>query len=318
MKSLISVIRWSLGSIVLSIILVLITHAQFCLKLLIVSSIVFLIALLIFLFFGGTIHSKEAENTYNRYLSTSLKEGFDPKEQIKCSGAWHLIPNKESCKTLLVKTDAEIFSETLIDDFIISNSVYNDNGLFAVDNSRKKILLLNMLTSTYRVLDYSDLISVSIETDGKMISQKSTMRTIVGAAIGGVVMGSAGAIVGGLSGNTHIGQAVRCVSVKFTIRDTSLPTFDVVLFNKLGVVKPSDPDYYQVNSALSVANKIIALATVVIDEVDSYEKDKNTEHSKSIITNSIADELLKLIALKDKGILTEEEFNIQKQRLLQN
>jgi hypothetical protein len=45
---------------------------------------------------------------------------------------------------------------------------------------------------------------------------------------------------------------------------------------------------------------------------------RNSNKSQTIIQNQIseADELEKLAALKDKGILTEEEFNQKKKQIL--
>ena len=56
---------------------------------------------------------------------------------------------------------------------------------------------------------------------------------------------------------------------------------------------------------------IVDHVSVIIDLVD---KENGVQKRKS--TSSIADELEKLYALKEKGILTEEEFQKQKDKLL--
>lgn len=52
---------------------------------------------------------------------------------------------------------------------------------------------------------------------------------------------------------------------------------------------------------------------IVLDGYQSENTSVNSEPSKNI---SVADELLKLKELKDAGVLTEEEFNAQKEKIL--
>ena len=78
-------------------------------------------------------------------------------------------------------------------------------------------------------------------------------------------------------------------------------------------IKPSDSDYYKVERALKKANEVKDLTSIIIDEVDRTEKVKSNNINWG---GSIADELAKLAELKAKGILTDEEFNAQKSKLL--
>jgi hypothetical protein len=215
---------------------------------------------------------------------------------------------------LFIKTDANDSQEFEIEDFCMSNSVSDGNGLVAIDSNRKELLLYNFddKNPAYKVITYADLLSVAIVTDGVMISEKSTMRTVGGALVGGALMGGAGAVVGGLSGNITQGQKIGKVSVKFVLRDISTPSFEIAFLNMMQV-KPSDPDYYKVERALKKANEVKDLTSIVIDEVDRSENVKSNNANQG---NSIADELAKLADLKAKGILTEEEFVVQKVKLL--
>ena len=64
------------------------------------------------------------------------------------------------------------------------------------------------------------------------------------------------------------------------------------------------------------ADDIKNLVSVIIDRTDS---NKNETMDKNIVTkssNSIADEIMKLNELREKGILTEQEFTIQKNKIL--
>jgi uncharacterized membrane protein len=59
----------------------------------------------------------------------------------------------------------------------------------------------------------------------------------------------------------------------------------------------------------SIIGWIVALAMAV-------GKDKETVIKKDVSVNTTTDELEKLVKLKDKGALTQEEFEKQKQKIL--
>lgn len=56
--------------------------------------------------------------------------------------------------------------------------------------------------------------------------------------------------------------------------------------------------------------------SIIIDMVDKRNVGQSLQISTSS-SNSIADELTKLVQLRDAGVLTEEEFQAQKAKLLQ-
>ena len=61
------------------------------------------------------------------------------------------------------------------------------------------------------------------------------------------------------------------------------------------------------------ARQIADLVSVIIDDVDRQEK-QNV--STPTVCGSVAEELSKLAELKEKGILTDDEFKEQKKKLL--
>lgn len=318
MKILNKVILWSFVAGVISCILAfLFPISGVYFYLFVVSAIVFVISLGILFFRGESIENSEANETYADFLNNNLNEEFDKGVQIECSGKWHAIPSKNREKLLFIKTDSDGFKEFIIDNFCVSNSIYDENGLVAVDDQRKKLLLYNFDDNnpSYKVVNYKDLLSVAIITDGKLISEKSTMRTIGGALVGGALFGNAGAVVGGLSGDSTMGEKIGKVLVKFILRDISTPSFEIVFLDMMPI-KPSAVDYYKVENALKKANKIKDLTAIVIDEVDRQEKQIQTSQSPSSEKPSMADELAKLAKLKADGILTDEEFQTQKAKLL--
>ena len=187
---------------------------------------------------------------------------------------------------------------------------------FAIDENNRKVAYFDEEQET--IIPYDEIISVELIENNTTIASKSTMRTIGGALAGGALGGGAGAVVGGLSGNTSMKKKVSLVQVKLRIRDISMPTLSINCFDCKTMaageeVKPDGMLGFKYKQGLEHANKIIDLVSVIIDDVDKKEK---KSLSTNISNGSIAEELAKLADLKDKGILTEEEFSVQKAKLL--
>ncbi len=194
---------------------------------------------------------------------------------------------------------------------------------FVLDNIGRKIYYLNSLLT--KEIAFDDIISVEILEDNTLLSSKSTSRTVGGALIGGALAGGAGMVVGGLSGDSKQKKKVSKVSVKIKIRDYSTPTLLIECFNAYELtagnyseIKSDDTLYGSFyKTELENAQKISDYISIVIDEVDREEiRPSGSAPQIAMATGSIADELSKLAELKEKGILSEEEFTDQKKKLL--
>ena len=139
--------------------------------------------------------------------------------------------------------------------------------------------------------------------------------------VGGVIAGTAGAIVGGLSGNSRKKHLVSTVQVKIRIKDISHTSLTIEAFNSKRMIASSvneidtaDAFFGKIyRQCLSNANAIIDMVSVIIDEVDREERQQNCSVTQNI---SVADELKKLVELKTGGVLSQSEFEAQKAKLL--
>lgn len=161
------------------------------------------------------------------------------------------------------------------------------------DNKNQNLYIINTIKASYNELKYNNIISIEIIEDGQLIFKKSIMRTIGGAITGGVIAGGAGAVVGGLSGDNTAHKEIKSIIIKLLIRDINTPSVELKLDNAFKTKQ---------------ANQIKDSINVIIDKID--------RESSSDISQSIADELIKLNTLKEQGILTEEEFIQQKNKIL--
>ena len=203
----------------------------------------------------------------------------------------------------------------LIKDFSASQEVIGENGNtgLAIDEQRKKICLIKYRQKnvTTRVFVYKDLLSSEIFEDGATVTKTVRSSQIGGALIGGLALGGVGAIIGGLSGKTQTSGKVKKVDLRLTVNDTKNPLHDI---NFLDLETKKDGFLYK--QAIQKARRWHGLIEVLIKRADLEDKAANTNDVPKLPSGSVADELKKLAELRDAGVLSIEEFQQQKTRLL--
>lgn len=210
-----------------------------------------------------------------------------------------------------------------IENFTISRKVDGFGGfyIFAIDEVNEKIALVT--ESVNHIVSFSDIIGVELIEDGNTVSKKSTTRTIGGAIVGGVLAGGVGTIVGGLSGNSTQKSKISSLSVKILLRSLDKPSLLITCFDsrtmtiehKASIETDGKSESYIYKIGKKNADDIKDLVSVIIDRIDTKIGTLPVEIAPKH-SNSIADEILKLNELKEKGILTEEEFTLQKNKIL--
>jgi ribosomal protein L37E/uncharacterized membrane protein len=200
--------------------------------------------------------------------------------------------------------------------FQVSKSLASiDNNLIvAIDNNSKQVGFVD-LSENVKVYSYRDLLEVEVLEDGETVTKTSRSSQIGGALIGGLIAGGTGAIIGGLSGKQTTNEEVKKISLKILVNDIDSPVKKVVLLDKQKAIKKSDHEY---RIAKEKALNWHGLIKVLINMADKEDVEKQS--AESILTGeknlSVADELSKLAQLHKEGILTKEEFEAEKQKLL--
>ena len=163
---------------------------------------------------------------------------------------------------------------------------------------------------------YSDIVSITYEENGNDMYNKS----LGGAVVGGLLFGGVGAIVGSNTAKTVKNKKIERMSIKILLKSTSDSTIllDIYKAGKdravLETKNTADKIFYE--GLMKEVTGIKDIFSIIIDIVDKSCASQNQKVSVSS-SNSIADELTKLVQLRDAGILTEEEFQAQKAKLLQ-
>ena len=208
-----------------------------------------------------------------------------------------------------------------LEDFTVTRSLtgFSNYYRFLVDEQHKKVCYIS--GSRKLIIPFSKILSVELIENGNTKMSKSTARTIGGALVGGAIAGTAGAIVGGLSGNSRNKHMVSTVKVKVRIKDSSCSSLTIEAFNSKRMIASTANEIDTADAffgkiyrqCLSNANTIIDMVSVIIDEVDREKCQPNVSDTQN---KSVADELKKLVELKSEGVLSQSEFDAQKAKLL--
>lgn len=192
------------------------------------------------------------------------------------------------------------------------------NYLFLMDDFFKVLVLVG--PDDHEIFNYSDIIEVSYEENGSQLYTKSAGRTVGGAIVGGVLMGGAGAVIGGLSGASKQNKEIKNMDIKILLRSTSR-TSCVLHFNDVDRVlktkEEADRKLYE--TYVQNANQAKDVLSVIIDDAKQASAPIAQPITQPVVapaSSSVADELAKLAKLKADGILTDEEFRVQKSKLL--
>ena len=192
------------------------------------------------------------------------------------------------------------------------------NYLFLMDDFFKVLVLVG--PDCHEIFNYSDIIQVSYEENGSQLYTKSAGRTIGGAIVGGVLMGGAGAVVGGLSGASKQNKEIENMDIKILLRST-IRTSCVLHFKDVDRVLKTkeDADRKLYEKYVKNANQAKDVLSVIIDNAKQVSTPTAQPIAQPVVapaSSSVADELAKLAKLKADGILTDEEFQAQKSKLL--
>ena len=192
------------------------------------------------------------------------------------------------------------------------------NYLFLMDDFFKVLVLVG--PGYHEIFNYSDIIEVSYEENGSQLYTKSAGRTVGGAVVGGVLMGGAGAVVGGLSGASKQNKEIKNMDIKILLRSTSRTSFVLHFKDVDRVLKTKeDADRKLYETYVKNANQAKDVLSVIIDNAKQASAPIAQPIAQPVVapaSSSVADELAKLAKLKADGILTDEEFQAQKSKLL--
>lgn len=202
---------------------------------------------------------------------------------------------------------------------------YDLESAIALDETNKKVCLVQGSGhhQISKIIEFKDILSSEIIENDESVIKTQRSSQIGGAIIGGIVLGGVGAIIGGLSGKKHQINKIKNIDLQILINDSKHPIYKI---NFLSVRKTSsfamnndkdDSDGYSKDSGkykycISNATKWHSILKVIINNADK-ENNLNIQNNNNL---SVSDEIRKLKALKDDGLITDDEFISQKNKVL--
>lgn len=186
-------------------------------------------------------------------------------------------------------------------DSLIEKSNITTKGIYF--DKRPKGLEVHMLHgfSTYRFGLLEEGINYWAFEAQKKITEKKSKSIIGRALVGGLILGPVGAIVGGMTG---IGDKEKSKSLSGIDNILSISYTE----NEIEYILLFECSDKKAKKVIEYFNK---------NYPDKYwEEVEETEEKAEVKHVNVADELLKLKTLLDAGLLTMEEFEAQKNKLL--
>lgn len=110
------------------------------------------------------------------------------------------------------------------------------SSALAIDAERRKLAILRASGKTENdwrlsVYAFDDLVAVELVKDGSSITKTHRGSQLAGAAIGGALLGSAGLIVGGLSGSKSQQNMIEKLAIKIYVDDLVFPVQEIVFLH---------------------------------------------------------------------------------------
>ncbi|UNM95960.1 SHOCT domain-containing protein [Ignatzschineria rhizosphaerae] len=182
----------------------------------------------------------------------------------------------------------------------------------AIDEDRKKICLIqSQHPFNLTMISFQDVLLVELIEDGVSITKTSRTSQIGGALLGSILLGGVGAVIGGLSGSKKTSTNANSIILRVVVNSTVNPDHIIHFLDQ--EVEKNDEIYQE---AISSARKWESTLNVIIHQADMIDK-KNASLPLDLSdeANTIS-KLERLASLKDRGVLTDDEFQAEKIKIL--
>lgn len=230
---------------------------------------------------GVKVCEKHVSREANLYLVKDIRESTveDIKERIAT-----------------LKLTREEFQKK-VDSFHITKQIGN---FLAIDDENERWAILNQSSGEMlTIYNYDDLVDFELLEDGNSVASGGLGRALVGGAL----FGGAGAIVGGITGKRKNNEYCDSLKIKLTINNIDTPV--TYLYFITSNTKKSDFSY---SHLMGEAQECVSIFQLICE--------KNTAKGTSNSNASPFDEVRAFKELLDEGIITEDEFEAKKKKLL--
>jgi hypothetical protein len=127
------------------------------------------------------------------------------------------------------------------DEFTPTKSYISKNNKSGIEiNENDKLIRIFYLDQNEeiqsKIYPFSDLIESEIKIDNQPVLKTSRSSQLVGAAVGGVIAGGVGAIIGGLSGDKIKNEYIKNIDLCVKVNDFNTPLFKINFLSNVNEV----------------------------------------------------------------------------------
>jgi hypothetical protein len=194
--------------------------------------------------------------------------------------------------------------------YTITHRMDNPNLVLTLDAGSGQVGFYQVRDASWKVYPGSAVVSAEVFEDGRSVLVSQRGRQVGGAILGGIVAGTTGALIGGIGTAPGSKEYVERVELRIVIDDPDHPLWDIV-FLSTRATRGGGQHQLSDGAARAWHGRIAAL----IRSTENKASAQPGQHV-SAAPVSVADELSKLALLRNSGILTETEFEAEKNRLL--
>lgn len=185
----------------------------------------------------------------------------------------------------------------------------HDRGILALDHEGRRIAVGTVASHIER--SWSDISAVEVEKNGQSIIQTNRGAQVMGAAVGAVLLGPLGLLVGSFSGSKRQKQRVNELSLKILIDDRRAPVHRITFFRMKGNGADAKSSMLK-----GPAARLEHFHALVANAIRSDDRNHFKPIAPQIAVGSSGEQIAKLWELRQAGALTEDEFAAEKRAVL--
>lgn len=235
--------------------------------------------------------------------------------------------------------DEKNFDIKKYDNIVKTISYAHEGHYFLLDEENQQILYAHSkmatLGTTSKVIPFAEIAGVDISENGNSVFQKSTASAVGRAIVGGVLLGGVGAVIGGVTGKNKEKKTLESYNITIQMTNMKEPSYVINLVDESFELDDSNKAKYEAISKfannikatllniikaneakLNLAQAQVAAVLNAKAQQQMLERKETQAIEPEEKTSSVADEIKKLSELHKTGVLTDEEFEEQKRKLL--
>lgn len=195
--------------------------------------------------------------------------------------------------------------------YYYESATYKNIVEMNIDSTHRELALYSYFESVSAILKFDEVLDFEVEKNGNSIISSRMGSTIAG----GIFFGGLGAMAGA-SGSRSIDK--KCSTLKLKIYTNNISDSVIVLDFLEDEIYEGSSKYEEIIDAI---NKMIGFLKIAREN----NRQKERKEDKKVIVENVDDiktdndnfsQLEKLAELKEKGIITEQEFEEGKKKIL--